>query len=66
MGLHMNAHEKSVHKVIEKLLAYPLFKRKFVVYSRALRVTLYWSRSCVCVCVCVCVFTLLFGLTKQK
>ena len=40
-------------KSLEKLLAHPLFKRKLVVYSRATRVPLYWSRSCVCVCVCV-------------
>ncbi len=38
-------------KLLEKLLAHPLFKRKLVVYSRATRVPLYWSRSCVCVCV---------------
>ena len=39
MGLHMNAHEKSVHKVIEKLLVYPLFKRNiFVYYARIARV----------------------------
>ena len=36
-------------KSLEKLLAHPLFKRKLVVYSRATRVPLYWSRSCVCV-----------------